>query len=256
MSKKVLKDTGAKVDVLEVSSDRTGGAGRIETLLRRFRGVAFSIMIIPILFLWIFCLGVSLAPAILLIHTAHVAMSDWHILDYCLTMGFAIAAGFFCFGFTLILVVPFVNWALMIKLKPWRGPVFSLKTIPWYYHNALTHLVRYTFLEFITPSPINILFYRLMGMKIGKGVQIATTNISDPCLITIEDNVTIGGSATLIGHYAMRGFLVLAPVHIKQGATIGLKVSVFGDVVIGEKSLVTAHTVLMPKTRIDDNTTV
>jgi acetyltransferase-like isoleucine patch superfamily enzyme len=141
-------------------------------------------------------------------------------------------------------------------VRPWRGGWFSIQSIPWYIHNALTYLVRYTFLDFLTPTPFNLLFYRMMGMKIGKGVVINTTNISDPCLITIEDYVTIGGSATLFAHYGQKGYLIVSSLHIKKGATIGLKASIMGDVVIGENATITAHTVIMPKSRIGDNQVV
>ncbi len=82
--------------------------------------------------------------------------------------------------------------------------------------------------------------------------MINTTNISDPCLIEIGDYVTIGGSATLVAHYGMKGFLVIDKLIIKDGATIGLKASLFGDVIVGERALVKPNDVLLPKTRIPD----
>lgn len=87
-------------------------------------------------------------------------------------------------------------------------------------------------------------------MKIGKGVMINTSNISDPALITIDDHAIVGGSATIIGHYGQKGILILAPVHIKKRATVGLKATVMGDVVIGEGVVVPPDTVLLPKTRL------
>jgi hypothetical protein len=44
----------------------------------------------------------------------------------------------------------------------------------------MTYVMRFTFLEFITPTPINIFFFKAMGMKIGKGTVINTSFISDP----------------------------------------------------------------------------
>ncbi len=108
------------------------------------------------------------------------------------------------------------------------------------------------FLDFITPSPLTNLFYKMMGMKIGKGVIINTTNISDPCLIEIEDYATIGGSVHILGHYGQKGFLILSPVIIKKGANIGLKASIMGDVIIGENATVKPHVAVLPKTRIAD----
>jgi serine acetyltransferase len=165
-------------------------------------------------------------------------------------MAFSIGAGFFLYGLSLIFVVPAVNKLLPLKVNPHRATWYSLSVVPWYYHNALTYLVRYTFLEIITPTPLNKLFYQMMGMKIGKGTMINTTNISDPCLIEIGDYVTIGGSCTLVAHYGMKGFLIIDRLKIEDHATIGLKATVFGDVVIGKGAMVKPGEVVMPKTRI------
>jgi acetyltransferase-like isoleucine patch superfamily enzyme len=136
------------------------------------------------------------------------------------------------------------------RLKPFRGNYYSLETVPWYFHNAFTYVVRYTFLEFVTPTPFCILFYRLMGMKIGKNAHINTTNISDPAMIEIGDNVTIGGSVHLIAHYASKGFLIVSPVKIRDRVTIGLKATIMGDVEIGEGAMIGPHEVILPKSRI------
>ena len=82
--------------------------------------------------------------------------------------------------------------------------------------------------------------------------MINTSNISDPCLIEIGDFVTIGGSATLVAHYGMKGMLVIDKLIIKDNATIGLKACLFGDVVVGKGATVKPNDVLMPKTRVPD----
>ena len=103
------------------------------------------------------------------------------------------------------------------------------------------YLVRYTILDLITPSPIANLYLEAMGMRIGKGVVINTTNISDPTLITIEDHVTIGGSVTMMAHYGQKGVLCIAPVLIKKGSMVGLKASIFGGVIIDENVFIPPH---------------
>jgi len=95
-----------------------------------------------------------------------------------------------------------------------------------------------------------MLFYRLMGMKIGKGVHINTTNISDPAMIELGDYVTIGGSVHIIGHYASKGFLIVDKVRIKDKATVGLKATIMGNVEIGEGAAIGPHEVILPKSRI------
>ena len=54
--------------------------------------------------------------------------------------------------------------------------------------------------------------------------MINTSFISDPCMITLEDYVTIGEECySLRTLWSERVFSILSPVVIKRGATIGLK---------------------------------
>ncbi len=239
------------IDVNDTSSEYTGLMGAFEKILRSYKGLAFVFAIIPGLLAYIIALGVSLTPAYIILTTVYSYVSELNILARALIMCTTFAFSYGTYMFSLILVVPLLNWMMPIKIKPWKGNWYSVQTIPWYYHNALVQLVRYTVLDFITPTPLNVLFYKLMGMKVGKNCVINTSNISDPCLIELEDNVTIGGSATIFGHYAQAGILVLAPVKIKRGATIGLKASIMGDVIVGEKVTVKPHSILLPKTRLN-----
>lgn len=240
------------LDVNAITSNRSGLMGFVEGTLRRFRTLSFTLFLAPIACLYVVCMGTALTPGITLFDFAYKYTEGSHFLLRNLGLGLSIASGFFMYGLTLIFIVPLVNKLLPLKVRPHRATWYSLSVIPWYYHNALTYLVRYTFLDLITPTPLNKLFYQMMGMKIGKGSIINTSNISDPCLIEIGDFVTIGGSATLVAHYGQKGMLVIDRLVIGDKATIGLKASLFGDVVVGKGALVKANEVLMPKTRIPD----
>jgi hypothetical protein len=245
-----------KQDPLSTKSDRKGLIGLLERFLRSFRNLAFILMLAPMGALYILCLGIAITPGVLIFKELNVYAGDFQVLEQSLILGLAIAAGIICFWISILIIVPIVNFPFLFLVKPQKGTWFSLNVIPWYYHNALTQLARYTVLDFVTPTPLNLLFYRMMGMKIGKGVVINTSSISDPCLIQLDDYVTIGGSATVFAHYGMKGFLIVDRVHIKKGTTIGLKASVMGDVIIGENVMVTPHTVIMPKSRIEDGAMV
>jgi hypothetical protein len=238
------------------TSDRKGVGGLLETFLRSFRNLAFFFLITPIAIAYILSLGISMTPGIFLVKWAFELSADYSFLQQSFIIGLAAASGILLFWISMILVVPIFNFPIVFFVKPQKGTWYSLNVIPWYYHNALTQLVRYTVLDFLNPTPLNLLFFRLMGMKIGKGSVINTSNISDPCLITLEDHVTIGGSATIFAHYGMKGYLIISEVHIKRNTTVGLKASVMGDVVIGEGVMITPHTVIMPKSRVADHTTV
>jgi acetyltransferase-like isoleucine patch superfamily enzyme len=167
-----------------------------------------------------------------------------------LGFAFSLAAGYFLYGFCLVFIMPTANFLIRGYLKEWRGPYYSAESLKWFLHNGLTYIVRFTFLEFITPSPLNILFYKMMGMKIGKGVVINSSWISDPSLIELGDKVTVGGSVTIVGHYGQGGLLVVAPVKIGKGVTLGLKATIMGGVTIGDGAKILPHTVVLPKTEI------
>jgi non-ribosomal peptide synthetase-like protein len=184
--------------------------------------------------------GEVFAPAL-----AAVA-APWH---WPLT-GMALAASYFAYGLALLLIAPALNTLLGGRLSPYRGPAVSLTVMRWYVHCTLTLLVRYSFLEFVTPSPFAQLYYRLMGMRIGRDVHINSTAIADPSMIEFGDGVTIGGSASIMAHYAQGGYLIIAPVRIGAGATIGLRAIVMGGVDVGKKAKVLAGSFVLPNTRI------
>jgi acetyltransferase-like isoleucine patch superfamily enzyme len=221
-----------------------------EKLLRKFSIITQIVSLMPIYTLFIGLIALSLAPAIWFYQQADSWSADVTGLKRAAILGFAVGIGYLIYGFTLLFIAPAANFVLRANLKAWRGQYFSGAAVRWYIHNGLTYIVRYTFLEFITPTPMCILFYKMMGMKLGRGVQINSTNISDPSLIEMGDKVTIGGSATIVGHYGQHGYLVLAPVKIGKGATIGLRAIIMGGAEIGEGAKIMANSVVLPKMRI------
>lgn len=161
-----------------------------------------------------------------------------------------IGTGFFVSGLMLLLILPIYNFLLPTRIRPFRGGYFTIAALPWYVHNGLLYLARYTFLPFVTFTPFGIWFLRAMGMRIGRRATINTEYVSDACMITVGDDAVIGGSVRLFAHYAGGGRLVIAPVVIGNRATIGENATVMGDVVVGPDAVVAPHSVLLPGTRI------
>ena len=242
--------SAVKQDVYSANSDKTGIGGVLETIIRRFRMVSYFIALAILYFLVLIAMGISATPGVYLFNYALDTTAHWPQIFHYFAIGCSVVFGFFFYGLFMIFVIPLFNFLMPFRVKPFRGSYFSLASVPWYFHNAFIYVVRYTFLEFFTPTPLNILFYKMMGMKIGKHAHINTTNISDAALIEIGDRVTIGGSATIFAHYASKGYLVVEPVKIKAGATIGIKATVMGDVEIGEGVMIGPHEVVFPKSRI------
>jgi hypothetical protein len=239
-------------DVNAESSRKAGVAGVAETLMRRFRNLSFALLLSPLMFICCLCVGLAAAPALWLFDSVQAWTQTWPTPLHYAALGVGLSSGYLLYGLCLIFIVPAVNFLMPFRVKAFRGPWYSLAAVPWYIHNGLTYMVRFTFLDFVTPTPLNLLFYRMMGMKIGKGVVINTTYISDPCLITLGDYVTVGGSATLFAHYGQKGYLIISPVTIGAGTNIGLKASVMGGAMVGENVTIKPHTCILPKTRVPD----
>lgn len=248
--------SGSKLDQDQVNnqaSNKKGFLKIIENIFRKFKDIAVLLMLLPLIIIYIVCIGVSVTPGIYLYQIANNLLIDQILILKCLGLGLSIGAGFILFIITLIFIVPVFNFPLIFLVRSYRGPWYSMETIPWYYHNALFYLVRYTILEFLTPSPLNLLFFRMMGMKIGKNTVINTTNISDPCLITIGDYVTIGGSTFMMAHYGMKGYLIIDRLVIGDKTMIGLNAKILGGVRIGNKVSIGPNATVLPKTILKDD---
>ena len=195
-------------------------------------------------------LGLALTPAVLVWQWA----AEWGARLSMLGQAFAIAMGtalaFFVFGFALLVVVPVYNLVLPTRVHPFKGGYYTLQAAPWLLHNALFYLVRYTFLPFVTLTPFGIWFLKAMGMKIGRHAFINTEYISDPQLIRIGEDAALGGSVRICAHFGGGGHLTVAPVSIGARATLGLAVTVMGDVEVGDGATVLPNSVLLPGSRV------
>lgn len=92
-------------------------------------------------------------------------------------------------------------------------------------------------LQYMDYSPLKIIIYRLIGMKIGKGVYISPEVILDPHfpeLITIDDHVIIGWGARLFTHEYSMGKYRIGRISIGEGALIGGYSTIRGGVTIGK----------------------
>lgn len=84
---------------------------------------------------------------------------------------------------------------------------------------------------------------RLTGMKIGKHVALGYNMQPDvlfPQLITIEDEVIIGYSTTILCHEYLRNEYRLGRVRVERDATIGANCLILPGVTVGRGAVVSA----------------
>jgi hypothetical protein len=224
--------------------------GPVDRFIRRFGAVSHGLATLALYAVAACALGIALVPSLLLVERVGVPLLTgagwWRVPLFAVL----VSAALFIWGFSLLVVVPVFNLILPTRLRPFRGGYFTIAALPWYLHNGLFYLVRFTFLPFVTLTPPGVWFLRAMGMRMGRRPRITTENLSDVSMITLGDDVTIGGSAQIFCHYGGAGNLVLAPVVIGSRATIGEKATLMGDVIVGEGATVMPHSVLLPGARV------
>lgn len=222
----------------------------LDSLLRRFARIAYMVAVLILYLVAASALGVAIAPAIWVASWIVAHAEPFGPVVEWLLRGFALALAWFIFGLTLLGVVPIYNFLLPTRFTPFRGGYYTLHAVPWFIHNGLFYLVRFTFLPFATLTPFGTWFLKAMGMKIGRHAFINTELISDPRFIEVGDDAALGGSVRIFAHYGGGGNLVIAPVKIGHRATIGAGACVMGDVEVGPGAVVLPHSVLLPGTRV------
>jgi hypothetical protein len=224
----------------------------LDRFIRRFQHVSHLVAVLALYAVAALALGIALAPALWMIDRARAFAGPLSGLSHWLILGIGGGAAVFVFGLSLLVVVAVFNWVLPTRIGEYHGSYYTAAAVPWFMHNALFYLVRYTFLPFVTMTPIGIWFLRAMGMKIGAGSMVNTEYLSDVNLLALGEKVAVGGSVRIFAHYAGAGRLTIVPVVIGDRVTLGLGCTVMGDVIIGNDATILAHSVLLPGSRVGE----
>jgi non-ribosomal peptide synthetase-like protein len=195
--------------------------------------------------------GLAATPGVYGALKAYAWVSEQGLPDIVRVFAACVLGGlaYFTYAITVIFVVP------LLRVTAWgtpegRFPYYSGKAFRWASYNALILLVRYSCINFMRVTPFINLFHSLMGMRLGKRVQINTAVIGDSNLIEIGDDTVIGGDVTLIAHSAERGNLVAERVRIGKNVTVGLMAVVMPGCEIGDGAVIAANAVLQKGTKV------
>jgi len=194
--------------------------------------------------------GIAATPGV------YAALRLWSLADAWplpLTVMLACALGwgaFFSYAVCIIFVVGAFRIVTRASAPAGRFRFYSYPAYQWARYNALILLVRYTSLNFIRVTPFINVFHRLMGMRIGRRVQINTAVIGDSNLIEIGDDSVIGGDVTLVAHAAAHGVFVTAPVRIGHRVTVGLMAVILPGVTLGDGAVILPNSVVEMGTRV------
>jgi len=85
---------------------------------------------------------------------------------------------------------------ISMGMKAGRYPMVSFTVLRWLIYSGVYHLAGKTILDYIPISFLSIIFFRIIGAKIGKNAVLNTWFLNDAYLLEIGDNVVIGGNPT------------------------------------------------------------
>jgi len=161
-------------------------------------------------------------------------------------------------------IIVFFSWGVILfsslirifstGIKAGTYPVSSITMFRWLLYSGLYNIAGYLILQFIPMSFLLRLFFRIVGAKIGKNVQMNTWFLNDAYLLEIGDNVVIGGKTDVSCHTFERGKLLLDKIKIGNNSAIGQHcyispgVIINDNCVIGQYSFVRKNTIVPPKT--------
>lgn len=132
------------------------------------------------------------------------------------------SVGFGAAMFLILSLTPIlVKWVLVGRWKPGLIPIWSMGYLRFW---AVKTLTRANPLALFAGSPIYVLYLRLLGAKIGKGVVIFTRTVP-VCtdLLTIGDNTVIHKNSFLLCYRARPGVLEKGPVTLGSNVLVSEK---------------------------------
>ena len=124
----------------------------------------------------------------------------------------------------------------------------SMTTIRWAICGQIGRTTR-PVLQHLVPSFVANAYFRICGANIQVGAQINSHYLNDPNLLTIEQDVVIGGGAVINGHLVERGELIFCPILVEKGALIGTGAMIQPGVHIGAGAVIASHAVV-PKYKV------
>ncbi|GDY28993.1 non-ribosomal peptide synthetase [Gandjariella thermophila] len=200
----------------------------------------------------------------------------WEWLRFALPLGPALAAGLWTFGVVhvslalpllplvllglpavslatgawLCLVVLALKWGLLGKVREGIHPLWSCWCSRWDFLYVAWGVIASRVLAALEGTLLLPVYLRLMGMKIGRRVLLGDgfAQVVDPDMLHLEDGSTV--SAMFQAHTFEDRVLKIAPVRVGAHATLGAATVPLYGADIGERAVVTPHSVVMKQERL------
>jgi non-ribosomal peptide synthetase-like protein len=152
------------------------------------------------------------------------------------------------------MIVVAIKWLTMGVYKPLMKPMWS-----WWAMRTEAVAVLYwglggkVLLEHLQGTPFLPWFLNLLGSRVGKGVCMHTTDITEFDCVTVGDFCTINALAALQTHLYEDRVMKVGRVHLGKGVFVGANATVLYDTHIGDYARLRPLTVVMKGENIPAN---
>lgn len=145
-------------------------------------------------------------------------------------------------GYLYVIVGAFIQASLVrvlsLGIRPGQYPAVSVTTMRWLVYSGIYAISTRTVLPFVTVTFVINMYFRIVGCRMGKNVKLNTFMLNDAYLLTIEDDVVVGGDTDVSCHLFENNHLILQPVTIGRGSLIGAHSYISPGVIIGSGCVV------------------
>jgi acetyltransferase-like isoleucine patch superfamily enzyme len=195
-------------------------------------------------------LGISFFPSLFLGFKAWTLSAPHDSVLSIFLLALAAGGAFVLFFVSGVLVFGVFIRIFSLGIKPGTYAIASLTMFRWLLYSGLYNVIGHLILQLIPMSFLQKLFFRIIGAKLGKNVQINTWFLNDAYLLEIGDNVIIGGKTDISCHTFEGGKLVLKGIRIGSGTAIGQGCYISPGVTIGERCVIGQYSLVRKNTDI------
>jgi len=168
----------------------------------------------------------------------------------CLSIGISVFL-FFITG--LIIMGSFIR-LFSLGIKPGTYEIATFTVFRWLIFSGIYTMAVTIILPVIPMTFFALLFFRIIGCKIGRNSQINSYMLNDAYLLDIGDNVIVGGKADISCHIFENNKLILQPIKIGDNSMIGAHCYIAPGVTIGKNCIIGLNSYIRQGKNIPDNT--
>jgi hypothetical protein len=201
-------------------------------------------------------IGVTLIPSILLVTTVSaMRLFETQFWNTCL-FALSIGLGIYLFFIVGAIVFGLTCRLLSLGFRPGKYKTTDFLFYRWLICGGVHTISIHLILPYIMGSGFMRLYFWLNGCKMGKNVFINTVGLHDSYLLTIGDNVVIGGKTDITCHIFEGDSLILERITIGNNVVIGANTYIMPGASIGDNSSIGANSQIRKNKQIEDKSLI